>query len=66
MLRRHTTPLILSSQDKRSKVENETDEESPRFSVTDEYEIVRCRMEMTDTWGIVYGLTFRYNENYYT
>jgi hypothetical protein len=48
------------------KVENEKDEESLRFSVTDEYEVVRCRIEMLETGETGDGLTFRYNQNYYT
>ncbi|OIW22277.1 hypothetical protein CONLIGDRAFT_564246, partial [Coniochaeta ligniaria NRRL 30616] len=42
------------------RVENEKDEQSLRFSVTDKFDVVRCRMEMLDTGEIVNGLTFRY------
>lgn len=36
------------------------DEESLRFSVTDKFEVVRCKMMLVETGELVTGLTFRY------
>jgi hypothetical protein len=57
------TPVVLGQA---FRVENHKDEESLRFSVTDEYEVVRCHMELVETGEILQGLVFRYNQNYYT
>lgn len=41
-------------------------EGSRRFSVTGEYEVVRRQMQMLETGEMVDGLTYRYNQNYFT
>jgi hypothetical protein len=41
-------------------VASHKDEESLRFSVTDKFEAVRCRMTLIETAEMVDGLCFRY------
>lgn len=41
-------------------VTSQKDEESLRFSVTDKFEVVRCKMMLIETAEVVDGLAFRY------
>lgn len=41
-------------------VRTQKEEESLRFSVTDKFEVVRCRIRFTDSGNVVDGLTLRY------